>query len=99
MKDTLSRRQLIAAGLGVAAAQAQAGSLNVGVIGVGLRSAAHLKALNQLQDESKIVALSDLESARMEKVAGALPQKPAMYTDYRELLKDKSVQTVSIITP
>jgi predicted dehydrogenase len=102
MQNDISRRQMIAAGLaalGTTAANAQTGSVNVGVIGVGLRSGAHLKALTQLQSESKLVALCDLESARMAKAADGLPSKPAMYTDYRELLKDKSVGAVVIITP
>jgi len=89
MHNLTSRRQAIAAGLAsLAAATAQADSVNVGVIGVGLRSGAHLKALKQLQGDSKIVALCDLESARMAKAADGLPSKPAMYTDYHELLKD-----------
>jgi predicted dehydrogenase len=102
MQNDLSRRQMIAAGLGTlsaAAADAQTKPVNVGIIGVGLRSGAHLKALKALQSESKVVALSDLESARMEKAAGGLPSKPAMYTDYRELLKDKNVSAVTIVTP
>jgi predicted dehydrogenase len=101
MESLTSRRQVIAAGLASlgAAATAQTSSVNVGIIGVGLRSGAHLKALKELQGDSKIVALCDLESARMAKAAAGLPSKPAMYTDYRELLKDKTVGTVSIITP
>lgn len=102
MKEDISRRQMMAVGLaalGTTAANAQAGSVNLGIIGVGLRSGAHLKALTQLQSESNVVALCDLESARMAKAAGALPSKPAMYTDYRELLNDKSVGAVAIITP
>jgi predicted dehydrogenase len=55
--------------------------------------------LAQLRDQSKITALCDLESARMAKAAASLPAKPEMYTDYREMLKDKNVTTVAIITP
>lgn len=102
MDRSISRRQIIGAGLGVisaSAAGAQTASVNVGVIGVGLRSGAHLNALKQLQGESKVAALCDLESARMQKVAQALPSKPEMYTDYRELLKDKNVGAVVIVTP
>lgn len=102
MQNDISRRQMIAAGLatfGATAAEAQAGTINFGVIGVGLRSGAHLNALKALQGDSKIVALCDLESARMTKAAAGLPSKPAMYTDYRELLKDKSVSAVTIVTP
>ncbi len=102
MQNEVGRRQMIAAGLatlGAAAANSQTKPIQVGVLGVGLRSGAHLKALKQLQSESKIVALSDLESARMEKAAAGMESKPAMYTDYREMLKDKNVSAVVIVTP
>jgi predicted dehydrogenase len=102
MENHVSRRGVLAAGfaaLGAAPAGAQNQPVNVGVVGVGLRSAAHLRALAQLRAESKITALSDLESARMEKAAGGLPSRPQMYTDYRELLKDKNVGAVVIVTP
>jgi predicted dehydrogenase len=102
MENHVSRRGVLAAGfaaLGAAPAGAQNQPVNLGVIGVGLRSSAHLRALAQLRAESKITALSDLESARMEKAAGGLPSRPQMYTDYRELLKDKNVGAVVIVTP
>lgn len=85
--------------LGVASASGQTNPVKIGMIGVGLRSGAHLTALKELQNDSQIVAMCDLQSARMEKAAAGLPSKPAMYTDYRELLKDKNVSVVSIITP
>ncbi len=101
MQSNLSRRQMIAAGLASAGAvgAAPAAPLHFGVIGVGLRSRAHLRALMQLADDSKLVALCDLESARMAKAATELSSKPEMYTDYRELLKDKTVSAVVIVTP
>lgn len=103
MQSRISRREMVAglAALGAASAQAQApgGGLGVGMIGVGLRSGAHLKALAQLRAESRITALCDLESARMAKVAAGLPAKPELYTDYREMLRDKNVSAVAIITP
>jgi predicted dehydrogenase len=102
MENELSRRQMIMTGLttlGAVVVEAQAAPVNVGVIGVGLRSGAHFKALKALQAEANVVALCDLEMARMSKVAEALPTKPAMYVDYRELIKDRSVNVVVIITP
>lgn len=102
MQNDVSRRQMIAAGLatlGAVAAEAQTNTVNIGIIGVGLRSGSHIKALKTLQGDSKIVALCDLESARMAKAAAGLPSKPEMYTDYRELLKDKNVGAVVIVTP
>ncbi len=104
MESGISRRAVVGAGiaaLGAAPAHTQtsSGQVGVGVIGVGLRSGAHLKALAQLRSESKVTALCDLESARMAKAAANLPAKPEMYTDYRELLKDKNVSAVVIVTP
>ena len=99
MMNSISRREAVAGALGALAAQAQTTQVNVGVIGVGLRARAHLDALAKLQSESKIVALCDLESERMKKAAANLSSSPEMYTDYRELLKDRKVGAVSIITP
>jgi len=39
--------------------------------------------------EGKIVALCDLESARMESLNKGLPEKAETYTDYSELIRDK----------
>lgn len=102
MQNEISRRKMIVTGitvLGAAAAKAQTSAINMGVIGVGLRSGAHFAALKALADEAGVVALCDLETDRMEKAAAKLPAKPALYTDYRELLKDKSVNAVAIVTP
>lgn len=102
MENAVSRRQIIATGLaslGASVAGAQMRSINVGIIGVGLRSGAHIKALKQLQNESAIVALCDLEPGRMAKAAEGLTLRPKMYTDYRELLRDRNVAVVAIITP
>jgi len=70
----------------------------VGIIGLGLRAGAHLDALRQLGD-AQVVALSDLDSARMAKANQGLPAPAATYTDYRELIRDRNVQVVVIITP
>ena len=86
-------------GAGAASLAAQAAEpLKVGLIGVGLRSGAHLDALRKL-GEAQVVALSDLDSARMAKANQGLPSPAATYTDYRELIRDRSVQVVVIITP
>mgnify|MGYP001576994210 CR=1 FL=1 len=79
------------------AAQAQQ-PVAIGVIGLGLRSSAHLDAFRKLA-EAKVAALSDVDSARMAKVNEGLPSKAATYTDYRELIRDKNVGVVVIVTP
>lgn len=78
---------------------AQSGSGgNIGFIGLGARSKAHFEAFKDLP-EAHIVALCDLESSRINDTNAGLPAKAAGYTDYRELLHDKSVDAVVIATP
>lgn len=100
MDNNLSRRQVVTAALGALALEAQTQKpVNVGIIGVGLRSRAHLNALKKLQGESKIVALSDIQPDRMAEVNKTLPAQAATYIDYRELVRDKNVGVVVIVTP
>lgn len=99
-----SRRQMIGGMMtarlaGAASAAAGGEPVKVGVIGVGLRSGAHLNAFAKLRAESKVTALCDIESARTAKANEALPEKAETYTDYREMVRDKNVGAVVIVTP
>lgn len=97
----ISRREAIRAGiatLGASAALGQGNPVRVGIVGIGNRSSAHWGALAKMP-EAKMVALADLESQRMKTVDDKLGLKAAHYTDYREMLKDKNVQVVTIVTP
>ena len=98
-----SRRQIVTAGaatMGAAMLDAQTSKpVNFGIIGLGSRSGAHVGPLKQLEQQSKIAALCDIQSDRMQKVNAGLPEKAEMYTDYRELIKDKRVAAVAIVTP
>lgn len=99
--NNISRRQI-----SIGAAAASAALLNaqaseapgLGFIGVGARSKAHFAAYKTMP-ETRVVALCDKESSRAEEVNQTLPRKAVVYTDYRELLKDKNVQVVAIATP
>src|SRR5262249_49346473 len=99
---TVSRRQMITAGvgsLGAAALDAQGAPMKMGVIGLGARgSQAHVATLKTLPD-AKITAICDLQPDRMEQTNAALPAKAATYVDYRELIKDPNVGIVVIATP
>jgi predicted dehydrogenase len=87
------------ASLGAASLGAQgAKPVNVGIIGIGNRARVHLGVLKQLLD-GKIVALSDLDPERMAKANAGLPEKAATYVDYRELIRDRNVGVVVIVTP
>src|SRR5262245_41860513 len=101
MTERISRRgfALSTAAAGAAALSAQTGATpGIGVIGIGNRSKAHFAALEKMP-ESHIVALSDLESKKIDEVNATLPAKASSYTDYRELLRDKAVGMVVIATP
>jgi len=68
-----------------------------GVIGIGTWGATHVKAyLDHPQVE--LVAISDLNEAKLEEVAAENGIDRA-FTDYRELLAIKEIDAVSIVTP
>jgi predicted dehydrogenase len=99
MNYSISRRELALGALAAAGLSGQSDAPpGIGVIGLGNRSKAHFSALTKLP-EARVMALSDLESARIDAANAKLPSKAASYTDYRELLKDKSVGVVVIATP
>ncbi len=70
----------------------------IGFIGLGARSKAHFQAFKELP-QAHIVALCDLQSARIEETNAGLPSKAVGYTDYHELLHDRNVGAVVIATP
>ncbi|MBV9157548.1 MAG: Gfo/Idh/MocA family oxidoreductase, partial [Acidobacteriaceae bacterium] len=74
------------------------GTPGLGFIGLGARSKAHFRAFKDLP-QARIVALCDLQSARIEETNAGLPSKAEAYTDYHELLHDKNVGAVAIATP
>ena len=109
MADELNRRSFlkaaaIAAGPAVISAQGANDKVNIGWIGVGTRGYAgldwlHTAAANDVQ----ITAICDTYQGyiaraqdRMQTVWG---NKPKTYVDYRELLADKSIDAVYIMTP
>jgi predicted dehydrogenase len=109
MADELNRRNFlkaaaIAAGPAIISAQAASDKVNVGWIGVGTRGYAgldwlHTAAANNVQ----ITAICDTYKGyidraldRMQTVWG---NKPKTYLDYHDLLADKSIDAVYIMTP
>ncbi|RAV06631.1 Gfo/Idh/MocA family protein [Paenibacillus sp. YN15] len=70
--------------------------MKVGLIGAGSISEMHLQAYAQLEDV-EVAAVCDLIQSRAEK--RALEYKiPLIYTDYKELLANPSIEAVSICT-
>ncbi|MDR1117098.1 MAG: Gfo/Idh/MocA family oxidoreductase [Oscillospiraceae bacterium] len=75
--------------------------IKTGIIGCGgIANQKHLPALANFKDRVEIVAFCDIVPERAEKTAekyGAAGAKT--YTDYRQLLEDKSIDDVHICTP
>ncbi|MBM3840055.1 MAG: Gfo/Idh/MocA family oxidoreductase [Verrucomicrobia bacterium] len=69
------------------------------VIGTGGQGTGHCRAFAKLKD-CEVVAVCDLDPARRDKAAASLPNASHVkkYDDFRRLLEDKSIDTVSIAT-
>jgi len=110
--DKLTRRGFLQqAGTAIAAVQvvnrgrtaraaSQAGNkLRWGMIGTGGQGCAEIPALLAVEGVEP-AAICDINPKAIDEALKLLPDpKPRVYKDYRELLDDKSVDTVSIITP
>ena len=74
--------------------------LKLGIIGCGgIANGKHLPSLKAI-DRADIVAFCDLIPERAEKAAKEYGVEGAkVYTDYRELLKDESIDVVYVLTP
>lgn len=75
--------------------------IKVGIIGCGgIANAKHLPALSHQKNRVDIVAFCDLIPERAKKAAEKYGTENAdVYTDYRELLKDESIEVVHVLTP
>ena len=75
--------------------------INIGIIGCGgIANQKHLPALKELGDLSKIVAFCDVIEERAIKAAKEYGVQGAkVYTDYNELLADKNINVVHVLTP
>lgn len=109
MPDKLNRRDFlkaatIAAGPAVIAARGANEKVNIGWIGVGTRGYASLDWMHSAApNDVKITAICDTYQGyiarakdRMQTIWGSTP---AAYLDYHDLLADKSVDAVFIMTP
>ncbi len=75
-------------------------TVNVGIIGCGgIANAKHMPSLGKLPNV-RMVAFCDIIPERAEKAAKEYGVEGAKtYTDYRELLKDESIEVVHVLTP
>lgn len=107
--QTVTRRrflqQNLIAGLGLANARAfsvVAGSpsdrVTVGMIGVGARAHQLIEAIQGIPG-TEIVAVCDAYKGRTQRAQERTNGRAKVYADYREILADKSIDTVVISTP
>lgn len=74
--------------------------VNVGIIGCGgIANAKHMPSLHQIPNV-RMVAFCDLVLEKAQKAAKEFGTEDAkVYTDYKELLKDESIEVVHVLTP
>ena len=77
-------------------------TLRVATIGLRGRGKDHIKEITG-QPNVELVALCDVDKKILEDRAKTLEaqtqKKPQLFTDYRKLLEDKSIDAISIATP
>ena len=75
--------------------------LRIGMIGCGgIANNKHLPALQTQSDLCELVAFCDIQRERAEKAAKEYGSQDAkVYTDYKELLQDESIDLVHVCTP
>jgi predicted dehydrogenase len=74
--------------------------INVGIIGCGgIAFGKHMPSLKKLPDV-RLVAFCDIDREKAERAAKEFGESSSKtYTDYQELLKDKSIDVVHVCTP
>src|SRR3954470_11458755 len=77
-------------------------TIRVATIGLRGRGKDHIKEITG-QPNVELVALCDIDQKVLDAAAANVEKitqkKPAIYTDYRKLLEDKSIDAISIATP
>ncbi|MDD2955931.1 MAG: Gfo/Idh/MocA family oxidoreductase [Oscillospiraceae bacterium] len=78
-----------------------AAKVKIGIIGCGgIANTKHLLALGRQTDRVELTAFCDLIPERAQKAAEQYGVPGAkVYTDYKELLKDSSIEAVHVLTP
>lgn len=75
--------------------------IRIGIIGCGgIANGKHMPSLKNLSDKVEMVAFCDIVPERAEKAAKEYGDENAkVYTDYKELLADKTIDVVHVCTP
>ncbi|MCC7498660.1 MAG: Gfo/Idh/MocA family oxidoreductase [Bryobacterales bacterium] len=100
--SSITRRNLLASALPLAAALGANDRVNVAVVGLGGRGTDHVKTYSGLPN-TRVAAVCDVNQAARER-AVALVRKlqghtPAEFNDMRQLFASKDIDAVSIATP
>ena len=77
------------------------GKVRVGIIGCGgIANGKHMPKLKKLDDKLELVAFCDIVLERAEAAAKKFGTEDAkVYEDYKELLKDETIDVVHVCTP
>jgi predicted dehydrogenase len=98
----ITRRHILQAGAAMAASgissQAANDRVQVGVIGCGARSHELMAALMKIQG-STITAVTDAYQGRLERAVDRVGNTAKIYKNYKEILADKSIDAVVVVTP
>lgn len=103
--SALAGAALVAAPAVARSQQSAAGRIRVAVVGLGGRGrVSHCGALRQMEkDNVEIAALCDCDEARLSATADEQEKhsgrRPAVFTDYRKLLDEASIDAVALATP
>ena len=74
--------------------------VRVGIIGIGeIGTTKHLTQLSRHKDEVEIAALCDLIPERCEKAKKDFDLDAKVYTDYKEICADESLDVIHVCTP
>lgn len=75
-------------------------TFRIGIIGCGgIANGKHMPALKEL-DNAKMVAFCDIIEERAEEAKKKFGEPDAkVYTDYKKLLEDKTIDVVHVLTP
>ena len=73
-------------------------TVGFGILGAGMISGIHADALQNSQ-KSDLVAVCDLDRKRAEKLAADFAPNAVIYTNLDDMLADKNVEVVDIVTP
>jgi predicted dehydrogenase len=98
----ITRRHILQAGAAMAAsgvgARAANDRIQIGIIGCGARSHEIMAALLKVQG-AVMTAVTDAYKGRLERAVDRIGNSAKIYKNYKEILSDKSIDAVVVVTP